>query len=381
VKQTSEPEMTVKVRPFRSGGFEVDIRCRLPSGKDYRQRVKSPVTSKSGSMRWGLDRERHLLCYGVTTNNETPTAEPGNGLTMAEFSERYLADMRAKRRAGATLSKVESLLRLHVLPTWGSVLLSEFGAQHLRDLQASLAWMKPGSCNGVTDQVVAMLATAESWDLIGPPKLRYEPLKVPKGNPAWLPQPDLERLLEAAEGPALVLVLLGCDAGLRRGEILALEWSDVDFGSGLLTVARSDWRGVIGPTKGQRVRTVPLTPRLAKALKDHRHLIGARVLYRVPPKGKGKHVPHSADSLRRVFNATLKEAGLPKRGLHTLRHTFCSRLAQAGVPARSIQELAGHSSLKIVERYLHLAPDSLRVAISKLGDILETGAVSKTKRK
>ena len=56
--------MSVTVRPYRNGGWEVDIQFRLPDGSRYRQRCRAPVETKTGAMRWGQDRERHLLQHG-----------------------------------------------------------------------------------------------------------------------------------------------------------------------------------------------------------------------------------------------------------------------------------------------------------------------------
>ncbi|MGE4067437.1 MAG: tyrosine-type recombinase/integrase, partial [Vicinamibacterales bacterium] len=75
-----------------------------------------------------------------------------------------------------------------------------------------------------------------------------------------------------------MIVLLGGEAGLRCGEIMALEWSDVNLVKGQLCVERSDWKGHVTSPKGGRLRYVPLTRRLWAALGNHRHLRGARVL-------------------------------------------------------------------------------------------------------
>lgn len=75
-----------------------------------------------------------------------------------------------------------------------------------------------------------------------------------------------------------LIVLLGGDAGLRCGEMMALEWTDLDLSKRQLTVARSDWKGHVTAPKGGRIRHVPLTTRLADALREARHLRGTRVL-------------------------------------------------------------------------------------------------------
>src|SRR4029079_10675892 len=90
-----------------------------------------------------------------------------------------------------------------------------------------------------------------------------------------------ERLLATARrrgSETYLMVLLGGDAGLRLGEILALEWRDVELGPRRLTVQRSDWLGHVTVPKGGRSRRLPMTQRLTAALKAARHLRSDRVL-------------------------------------------------------------------------------------------------------
>ena len=133
-------------------------------------------------------------------------------------------------------------------------------------------------------------------------------------------------------------MLLGADAGLRRGEIIALEQTDADYRRGQLSVARSDWCGVVGSPKGG---------------------------------GDGERVTET--TLRGWMERSERAGGLPVTGhIHRLRHTFCSHLAMRGAPAKAIQELAGHADLSTTMRYMHLSPASLNQAIQ----LLEQRAVS-----
>src|SRR4051812_41207660 len=94
---------------------------------------------------------------------------------------------------------------------------------------------------------------------------------------------EYDRLVLAADRldrESYLVVLLRGDAGLRLGEIMALEWRDVDLQKRQLCVERSEWRGQVTTTKGGRLRYVPMTERLAAGLHGHRHLRGKRVLVR-----------------------------------------------------------------------------------------------------
>jgi integrase len=168
-----------------------------------------------------------------------------------------------------------------------------------------------------------------------------------------------------------LVVLLAGEAGLRRGEITALEWGDVDLKKRQLCVQRAVWQGHTEAPKGGRHRYVPLTQRLTAALQAGRHLRGPLVFCdrrgtALNEKIIGDHVDHAA-----------RAAKLKSRGIHILRHTFCSHLAMRGAPARAIQELAGHADLRTTQRYMHLSPAALESAIRLLergnfGDIVET---------
>jgi integrase len=130
---------------------------------------------------------------------------------------------------------------------------------------------------------------------------------------------------------------------------MALEWSDVDLGKRQLCVQRSDWKGHVTATKGGRVRYVPLTIRLATALREHRHLRGARVLGQRDGSALTQKIVQ--DHVRRA----VRRAQLAKSGGHRLRHTFCSHLAMRGAPARAIQALDGHRDLTTTQRYMRLS--------------------------
>ena len=115
----------------------------------------------------------------------------------------------------------------------------------------------------------------------------------------------------------------------------------------------------------------------AAALREHRHLRGARVLCQ--REGSPLTQKIVQDHVRRAT----RRAQLTKSGVHRLRHTFCSHLAMRGAPARAIQELAGHQDLGTTQRYMHLSPAAIEGAIRLLdstgilpsrGNIVATGS-------
>jgi len=204
-------------------------------------------------------------------------------------------------------------------------------------------------------------------------------LKVTIGAIDFYDFDEYEVLVSAAakvDARAHLIVLLGGDAGLRGGEMRALEWPDANFIKRQLCVARNDWRGHVSSTKGGRVRYVPMTRRLTAALQAHRHLRGSRVLC----QDDGSPMPEHA--VTDLLGKVARIANVRNNGTHILRHTFCSHLAMRGAPARAIQELAGHKDLSTTQRYMHLSPRAITEAIRLLeephksaitcGDMAET---------
>jgi len=218
-----------------------------------------------------------------------------------------------------------------------------------------------------------VLRVAVEWNRIDRLPCRIRLVKVQKPSIEFYEPADYERLLDGAQRAderTHILTLLGGDAGLRIGEIIALEWTDLDMRRRLVTVQRSEWQGEISSPKGGQSRVVPMTARLATALEAHRNL-RTRILLKDDGSGVDWHWARE-----KMATAQRRAVMVADGKLHKLRHTFGARLAMAGAPAKTIQELMGHQDLQTTMRYLHLTPQHKEAAIRLLerGDILETGA-------
>ena len=258
----------------------------------------------------------------------------------------------------------------------GNHRLDKISDSDVAKLKADLKHLNPKTVNNVLVTLSTMLKAAKEWGVIAHLPCTIKLLKTTATTVDFYEQPDYERLVEAARqiDPRIeLIVLLGGDAGLRRGEIIALEQSGCDMRRGVLHVRRSEWKGHVTLPKGGRERQVNMTERLKAALTRARHLRGDRVLWRDDGYKKITAVLFAKWMRRAQRRAGLKVTG----GLHILRHTFCSRLAMAGAPALAIKELTGHTSLTTTMRNMHLSPAAKSAAIELLnrevlGDIKET---------
>lgn len=363
--------MSVTIRPYRRGGWEVDIRLEFPDGKEWRERRRAPVSSQSAATRWAEARERHLLLQGIPKPvKEVPT--------LKDFWPRFLDGYaRANRQKPSGIAAKETIGRVHLVPRLGTLRLDAITTERVQRLKQHLQDRSPKTVNNVLTVLNTLLKKAVEWDAIERMPCTIRLLPIPKPSAQFYDFDEYERLVAAAktsDANAYVVVLLGGEAGLRCGEIMALEWRDVDLRKRQLCIQRSDWKGHVTVPKGGRLRYVPMTTRLAAALRDHRHLRSDRV---VCVEG----APLTQKVVRGYCLRTARRAGLAKAGVHILRHTFCSHLAMRGAPARAIQELAGHVDLSTTQRYMHLSPAAVEGAIRLLeaagslqtfGDIVET---------
>lgn len=169
-------------------------------------------------------------------------------------------------------------------------------------------------------------------------------------------------------------IVLCLYTGLRIGELLALEWSDIDFARGLLFVRKTCYEGRRAEGYGRIVdlpktrascRCIPLPDTMSDMLRVMRACATCR--YMIAHNG----CPVSVRAYQRAFARLLKRIGLPHRGFHALRHTFATRAAECGMDAKALSELLGHKSPAVtLNRYVHAFAEHKRDMMNKLTEAL-----------
>lgn len=352
-------------------GWEVDVVAYRANGEMVRDR-KKVSGSKTAAWRWGEERQSFLLLHGKTKPVEVPT--------FRAFWPRYMGECRARRRKPSTLVQKELIFKHDLEPVVGNLPIDKITDRHYSKVLEINAKKKPKTVNNILVNFNQPLKLAVRWGVIPKMPCTIELLKVEETEVAYYEPEVYEKILEVAKSIDVrieLLVLLGGEAGLRCGEIIALEQGDVDFTRNYIHVQRSEWEGHLTTPKSGRSRKVDMTERLQVALKRNRHLRGDRVLWRDDGYSKVTQV-----LLAKWMTRVQKLAGVEVTGgIHILRHTFCSRLAMAGAPALAIKELAGHQSLATTQRYMHLSPKAKENAVKLLegvrfdrtsGEIMET---------
>jgi len=165
--------------------------------------------------------------------------------------------------------------------------------------------------------------------------------------------------------------------GMRQGELLALQWGDVDWTGKFIEVRRANWEGHLSSPKSGKGRRVDLSDSLAGILKEHRKKLTTEALKTgrelsnwVFPSLEG--TMFDAANLRKTFSSSLKHVGIRQIRFHDLRHTFASWLIGAGESLAYVRDQLGHHSIQItVDTYGHLIPGANRTAVNRLSMMVE----------
>jgi integrase len=317
-------------------------------------------------------------------------AETGLGLdpgraTVGEWLQAWL-DQKRPQLASKTFERYEQVVRLHLLPALGRVPLRKLHPQHVRALHAQLleAGLHPRTVLHVhrvlhtafQDAVRQELVGRNVCDAVRPPRVPAREVTVPS-------EEELAKLLRAVRGSRLELpVTLALLCGLRRGEVLALRWEDVDFDRGVLMVRRSlevTRAGLqLKETKTGGARAVAVPAQVLQLLRAHRRRQAEERLRAGPswadhglvcPGRDGR--PWHPDALSWEFLRLARSLGLRLR-FHDLRHAHASYLLRTGADVRTVAARLGHSTPTLtLNTYGHLVPGAQEEAVRRLEQRLD----------
>ncbi|AKX94603.1 putative prophage phiRv2 integrase [Moorella thermoacetica] len=309
-------------------------------------------------------------------------------ITVEQWLNRWLTDYAKPHLRQSTWESYETVLRLHVIPTLGSIPLKKLQPADIQRLYASKleSGLSPTRVRYI--HVVlheAMSQARESGLLLQNPTEAAKPPRHPKKKVQPLNPEQVKRFLETAkQDPLYPAFLLALGTGLRRGEILGLRWQDLDLQKGILQVRQSLIRTREGlkfeePKTEKSRRQIPLPPSVVAALKRHKAWVNQNKLILGPdyedhdlvfPVENGR--PRDPKGFAEYFNRLLDKAGLPHIRLHDLRHTHATLLLLEGVHPKVVQERLGHSTVSItLDIYSHILPGLQEKAAERIDGLLQ----------
>jgi len=337
------------------GRWFVDFWYHHPTGERERVRLDSPVNTRKGAISYE-QKVRQEIAAGTWRKAE-PT-------TLRAFVKDFVAWAKANTEL-STWEHYESICDLHLAPHFGRSQLAAIDTAALESYKAAklAAGLSRKTINNHLGVLSKMLSLAVEWH-----KLRAAPRFVPfrlqriqDQDFRWLTRAEADRLVGAAWGYWGAMITVALHTGLRMGEIQALRWEDVDAKGRKLTVRQSWYGGAFKAPKSGKPRTIPLNAASVEALERHTRRLHCDLVF-CTRRGTVIDKPDLERGLGRVCAA----AKVERIGWHVMRHTFASWLVQAGVPLTVVRDLLGHSSIRMTERYAHLAPAMHADAVAML---------------
>lgn len=374
--------MSVRKRTWRDAKgrvqekWMVHIKHQHPDGTIEEVRKNSPVNTRRGAEQYERELREQLLA-GRLRKEKDPASpdEATKHMTLAQFIAVFLREhSEVEGLRPRTLQEQRRILAQHIVPIVGDVPLGEIGSRHFGLIKRAMFHKRSGySPKTINNALGVMSRLVRFWwesRELDPPRFKVGLIRLDEKDAEVYEAEVYERLVEGAAkvGPQeLAIVLLMGDAGLRQGEVRALQRSDLRFGdSPVIRVQRTRSKGgEEHPPKGKRNRTVPITARLAAALRKHLRSRAPTESPHVFLNTDGSPLTQSAVRARILWAE--REAGIEGTGRsHIMRHTFVTDLADNNTPPRVIQELAGHKDLKTTIRYMHLRDGIAHAAIRGL---------------
>jgi integrase len=317
----------------------------------------------------------------------------GEGQTLRSYSENWLKGAQGNLKA-TTVRFYRNCLDRHLLPALGDRVVASLRRADCRDLVLACRakGLKIGTVRGIARTLSAVLSQAVEDELLpANPALRLGRHLRRGDEPAPEPNPftrdESALLVETAwkyfpEWHAFILC--GLRTGLRLGEMLALQWGDVDWRGRFIRIQRNlpEGQSTLSTPKNHQARRVDMSPLLRLTLRAWRRGQSrewftrglSRPLWIFPSADR---TPLDESNVRKALNRVLDKAGLHRRGPHQMRHTFASLLLQAGAPITYVSQQLGHRDSAITLRvYARWLPDaSLRKDVDRLDDIASDATI------
>lgn len=280
----------------------------------------------------------------------------------------------------STQASHRSNVRTHLLPTFGTLRLSEISPVQIMDFfkKRAAAGLKPKSLLNLYVLLQKMLNLAVALELLNTNPIQRVPKpKVERAEKPSLSPAQVKAIADNMPENLKALVVLLYLTGLRIGEALALKWSDVDFEHSKLHIRRSVWRRREQTPKSRKsVRAKHLLGGLKRVLQRHRELsVQTQPENYVFANGAGRY--YDPDDLRRrVLYPAMDKAGIERNvarayGFHLFRHSAGSQMQEVTGDLKQTQSFLGHSGIGITsDVYVHLQPDSEVASMEKLEEAL-----------
>ncbi|MBR2937290.1 MAG: tyrosine-type recombinase/integrase [Oscillospiraceae bacterium] len=374
------------------------IRKRDAKGRSWQITIELPKDPISGKRirRYktieGTKREAERAMAEYIRELEKGYHVTNSKITVSEWIDTWMDVYIEPNVSPTTLSGYQGMIRRYIKPLIGNIQVQELSTLIVQDwvnrLKVSPSSGKPMSVKTIKHTYHVLKGCMDKAVLAGIiPRSPCNRIMMPKGQkkaPVIYNQAQIKQLIAAAKGTEMELVIdMELCLGLRRGELLGLQWDDIDWENKQIHVTRN--RVVVGgksiikePKTESGIRTVNVPAPLLQKLHQHKSKCLANRLRMgknytvtdfiiVHPDGK----PIYPEYLSQMFTKLQNAAGLPKCRFHDLRHLCASIMFLQGVDVKTAQQVLGHKDFTTTMNiYTHVFPSSVKEAADKVGALV-----------
>ncbi|HBO84014.1 MAG: hypothetical protein A2073_03650 [Deltaproteobacteria bacterium GWC2_42_11] len=321
------------------------------------------IRKSTGTVNKELARKIALKIKGDIVSGEWFKKDPAETILFAEVWDKYLKED-ARYKAPRTYQRAIQVGDSHLLSAFANLTLSEITPAVLSAYKAKRleAGVKIGTAAKELHFIRRVFSLCKrEWQLVK--QSPFEFFKMPKFNDQrvrYLEHGELDRLLFHCPAWLKSIVTLARYTGMRRGNILSLTWSQVDFQNRVITLGAED-------TKNRERLIIPLAETPYNVLAGMKNAKVVSIICPFVFNQDGK--PYNPHQLSMAFNRACRRAGIENFRFHDLRHDFASNLVQRGNDLYVVQHLLGHKDGRMTQRYAHLRLENLKKAV----ETLETG--------
>ncbi len=316
------------------------------------------------------DAEARLSEILSSVNKGTFFAPPK--ILFSEFSKKWLDSYARVSIKDSTFRNYESMINSTIVPALGDRAILGIRPH---DIQKFISELNDKRSAKTVNHHLSLLKTmfnhARKWKYIFEnPAADIDRIREEQREMDFLTPQDIRLLLKNSDEPLRTIILTAVLTGMRRGELLGLQWKDIDWNRKIIFVRRSlywrCWREIketncnrwkfITPKSRRSIRTIVMSKVLEKGLNLYRELFPPKLHDLIFCNVNGD--PLDPDNLvKRDFSSALKKAGLRRVRFHDLRHTYTTLLISQGENIKLIQSQLGHASIQTtLDRYGHLLP-------------------------
>lgn len=302
---------------------------------------------------------------------------------LKEWIENYVK-ISAKVR---TIERYEQIIDDHIIPKLGDLELEELSPILIQKYVTELLTrgnkrtglgLASNTVNSIINVIQSSIRMANDLNFISSGIMKIKRPKVIEKQVdcfTFLEQKKIEKEVLEGKKPYMIGVVICLYTGLRIGEVLALEWKDLDFNLGIMNISKSCHDGKINnyqfgriidtPKTKSSTRTIPIPKKLISILKSYKKIEKSNY---VISKGD-KEI--SIRTYQRNFKIILQKLNIQNHSFHSLRHTFATRALECGMDVKTLSEILGHKSPVItLNRYVHSMFEHKKKMMNLIGNLL-----------